>query len=154
MFAAGRGDLASMDYLVAEGASVDAQDRDRDSVLYYAASNAQLEAVHWLLERGADPNPRASRTGHTPLTAAARMATVGPRRDGTDASDYVAIVLALLVGGANPQEMYKKHFRLIRQDSLGRTEIFDLADVHRGIELYDDFGVAWLTPEGRARATR
>lgn len=59
-----------LEYLLAQGANVDATDKLNASALYYAAYHGDLDNVECLLEHGADINIRKSSVG-TPISIAA-----------------------------------------------------------------------------------
>ena len=71
-----RGDLATIDRLVSEGAALDAQDPDGDTPLIKAVCHGSLAAVERLLDRGAAVDARG-RAGYCALHEACRLA---PRR--------------------------------------------------------------------------
>ncbi len=69
--AAVNGDLPSLQRLEARGVDLNAGDYDRRTALHLAASEGQLNAVRYLLERGVAPAP-VDRWGGTPLDDAIR----------------------------------------------------------------------------------
>jgi ankyrin repeat protein len=67
-FAAGRGDLARVKELIAEGYDVNAIDEIGKTPLHYAVNDEQCEVVTYLIEAGADVNAHDEATiGNTPL---------------------------------------------------------------------------------------
>jgi hypothetical protein len=56
--AARQGDIKTMDYLLKEGADVNAKNQNGATALFAAALNGQTEAVKFLLSKGADINAR------------------------------------------------------------------------------------------------
>ena len=81
------------DYLILNGADVNAIGDDGYTVLMAAANQGNLEMLEILLDKGADPNLASPITGETPLHAATSK--------GFSAS-YVDCVKRLLEHGANP----------------------------------------------------
>ncbi len=89
-FAAGDGDLAAVQTLVAEGRDVNATDSDLAlTPLHYAAAGEHIDVVRFLIANGADVNAIDEATaGDTPLGHAAQecslamakvlLATIGP----------------------------------------------------------------------------
>jgi ankyrin repeat protein len=65
------GSLAKVQAAIAEGADIDALDRDRRTPLFYAAGYGATEVVAELIRSGADPNKR-DKNLETPLHFAAR----------------------------------------------------------------------------------
>lgn len=65
--AAGKGDAAAIDLLLARGADVHALDGDGTSPLHRAVQSGSLAAVERLLAAGADPNPRDGKWRSTAL---------------------------------------------------------------------------------------
>lgn len=61
------GHMGLVRYLVERGADVDGVGYSGFTALMAAANQGMVEAVHLLLERGADPNLAAAGTGETPL---------------------------------------------------------------------------------------
>lgn len=86
--AAGRGDVAAVRRLLAEGADVNARTRYGATALFFAADKARLDVVSLLLEKGADPNVKDSFYGATPLDWAMNH-------------DATEVVLLLVQKGAN-----------------------------------------------------
>jgi ankyrin repeat protein len=72
--AAGGGDIAALELLVAHGANPNQSwATDGSATLYAIMQWADTpDGVRWLLEHGADPDPVYARNGETPLHAAAR----------------------------------------------------------------------------------
>lgn len=70
-WAAAQGDVAEMRRLVARGVSPTASDYDGRTALHLAASEAQFEALRYLLQLSKDVNP-LDRWGNTPLDDAMR----------------------------------------------------------------------------------
>ncbi len=66
--AASQGDLDGIRRLLAAGARIDSSDIDGYTPLICAVSADQPEAVSLLLERGADVNRKAEKSGHTALS--------------------------------------------------------------------------------------
>jgi ankyrin repeat protein len=71
MFASGGGHLEIVKYLLAQGANVEAKDKQGRTPLIWAAMRGQLEVVKALLEAGADIN-KTSMFGATPLEYAGK----------------------------------------------------------------------------------
>ena len=69
------GDVAGVERLLAQGASVESRDRDQATPLIAAALGKQLEVAKLLLDRGADVMARNA-GGFTPLHAAAYSGSV------------------------------------------------------------------------------
>jgi hypothetical protein len=68
--AAGRGELKTIEYLLTDGADVNAANDHGETALIRAASHGQAETINLLLERGADPNAKSAE-GMTALIRAA-----------------------------------------------------------------------------------
>lgn len=142
MLAAGGGHNDVVHTLQRHGANLNAVDDDGDSALYYAASRGRVRTLNLLLSLGADPNPRPSVSGETPLTIAAALATpMHPCPPGTSVSDYTTMVLALLKAGANASLMHSKGFVLTRSTERG-LEITPPELVPR-LALTDDWSVSY-----------
>jgi hypothetical protein len=86
--AAGRGDVATVRRLIAEGVDVNARTRYGATALFFAADKAQLGVATLLLEKGADPNVKDTFYGATPLNWAMNH-------------DATEVVLLLVQKGAN-----------------------------------------------------
>lgn len=86
--AANAGDLANVQRLLAEGVSINGQDRFGQTPIYFAARSGMAEVVLWLAKEGADLD-MAQNDGVTPLRIAA-------------ATGHKAAVEALIAAGANP----------------------------------------------------
>jgi ankyrin repeat protein len=54
---ASKGDVAGMEQLLDEGASIDSSDYDRRTALHLATSEGHVPVVELLLRRGANVNP-------------------------------------------------------------------------------------------------
>jgi ankyrin repeat protein len=78
--------------LISEGCDPNQKDKNGWTSLHFAAQEGSLEAVHALLERGADIDVQDS-SGNTPLSEAVFRYT----GDG-------GVVLALLKAGADPEK--------------------------------------------------
>ncbi|KAK7873728.1 hypothetical protein R5R35_013260 [Gryllus longicercus] len=106
--AAERGDAAAVQRFLADGARVDARDKDGNTALHHAASNGRTEVVEILIAKGAAVNRRGLRS-RTPLhcavakgheTIVARLVTAGAKLDSRDADGATAAALAAQGGHA------------------------------------------------------
>ena len=147
MLASGAGRDSSVTLLADAGADIDAVDDDADSVLFYAASNGQKSAVNLLLDLGADPDLPPGSSGWTPLTVAAQLASpLGSERPmNVPPSDFVKILLQLVLAGADPTAMYEAGYLL--QDSS--NAIAPLSKVRQLAAIKDGWTVIYATPEFR-----
>ena len=68
--AAADGDIETMAAMLAEGQDINARDAFGDTALHFAAAAGQMDAIRWLVDRGALPMFRGD-TIHTPLFWAA-----------------------------------------------------------------------------------
>ena len=100
--AARQGDVAKLEQLAAEGASVDAEEGNGFTALMCATSKGQEAAMDALLELGADLE-RRNGTGYTALIIACAMAGSASR----------SLAQRLLDAGADPSQ----------QDAFGRTAL-------------------------------
>ena len=75
-------------YLVGEGATVNAQDRNRATALIYACYNKQSEIVSFLLNHGADPNMQDKYNNTALHIACYNQMTVGVELLLTRGADY------------------------------------------------------------------
>lgn len=147
MLAAGSGNSAAVDALCGLGAAVDAVDNDGDSVLYYAAHKGHYTTVQMLLAQGAEANPRHAASGHTPLTAAAALASpLGQRPADIPSSDFAKIVISLLRAGADPTPMYGAGLMLSKG---GTSEVAPLGHLRQLVEENDHWAVIWVAPNAR-----
>jgi ankyrin repeat protein len=150
------GKLAIAARLLERGASVEETTSDGRTPINVAAWNDQVEAIRWLLERGADPD--GGETGWSALMAAARK-------------NNVEAVKLLLDAGADPerkgtlpwdendktrrtaQEHAEAEGAGAAADALGKRTGKAFASLHRAVEA-DDLGeVQRLLAEG-AKADR
>lgn len=149
MLAAGGGHDGALIVLRGLGADVNAVDDDGDSVLYYAASRGRGKTTGLLLSLGADANPQRRPPGQTPLMVAAILAGPGTRRPpGTSAADFERCVIELLRAGADPTAMYDAGYALQRAAD-GGLEIPSVDRARQAVQGHDDWGVVYVTPEGR-----
>lgn len=123
MMAAGLGRDDCVALLVRAGAEVNDVDADGDSVLFYAASTGHSSTVTLLLSLGADPDPtfgqQPGRISETPLIFAARCAaTLGAdvitSTGASPQTPYNEIVCSLIRAGADPADMYRGGYMLVR----------------------------------------
>lgn len=110
--AAADGNVDGLTTLLGNGVLVDKRDRFGRTALGHAANEGKLEAVQFLLTRGADPNASDAR-GITPLMLAASAASASRCVYGRAKAD-TRLVRALLASGADV------HAR----DERGRTALF------------------------------
>jgi ankyrin repeat protein len=105
-FAASGGQRALADELLAEGARVDFLVGGANA-LHQTARNGSTRMIHWLVERGLDPN-RRSETGWTPLLLATKgghsetaiaLLDVGARPDDPEPVLRMTALLHAAVGG-------------------------------------------------------
>ncbi|KAK7873749.1 hypothetical protein R5R35_013278 [Gryllus longicercus] len=106
--AAERGDAAAVQRFLADGARVDARDKDGNTALHIAASNGRTEVVDILIAKGAavdrlgfglrTPLHCAAAKGHE--TIVARLVTAGAKFDSRDADGATAAALAAQGGHA------------------------------------------------------
>ncbi|KAK7873730.1 hypothetical protein R5R35_013262 [Gryllus longicercus] len=106
--AAERGDAAAVRRFLADGAQVDARDKDGNTALHIAASSGRTEIVDILIAKGAAVDRRGLRA-RTPLHCAAakgheaivaRLVTAGAKLDSRDADDATVATLATQGGHA------------------------------------------------------
>jgi hypothetical protein len=114
------GDLALAERLVADNGSV----LDAGNALHLMTQRGDVDAVRWLLDRGANPNAPAT-LGQGGITALHLAAWHG----------RVQIAMMLLDGGADPALRYKEH----DSDPLGWAEFAGQRDV---VHLLKDRGVS------------
>jgi ankyrin repeat protein len=74
-FAAFQGQVASLEWLVGQGADVHAKRGNGTTPLHDAAQQGQVVSLEWLVGQGADVHAK-SKTGHTPLHVAAKEGQV------------------------------------------------------------------------------
>ena len=84
-----KGSLEDVDLLLKIGASPNARNKKKETILIWAVKHGRPDVVAFLLEAGADPNAKDS-SGHTALMWACRS------------SDYPSTVEILLKYGADP----------------------------------------------------
>ncbi|MHC4924748.1 MAG: ankyrin repeat domain-containing protein [Planctomycetota bacterium] len=109
--AARRGDLASVEQAIVDGADVNAREpSDKETALLRAARMGEIEVVRALLAAGADPD-LGTRLSLTPLHVAAR-------------SGAADVISALIAGGATVD---------VHEDEQGLTPLHDAA-----LELHVD----------------
>jgi tankyrase len=113
-FAAGFGRCEVVDYLLTEGAKVDAQDDGGLIPLHNACSFGHAEVVNVLLKHGADPNARDN-WNYTPLHEAAHKGKVN-------------VCITLLQNGGDP----------VIRNTDGKTP-YDLADISTKAVLSGDY---------------
>ncbi|KAK7873734.1 hypothetical protein R5R35_013266 [Gryllus longicercus] len=106
--AAERGDAAAVRRFLADGAQVDARDKDGNTALHIAASSGRTEVVDILIAKGAAVDRRGLRS-RTPLhcaaakgheTIVARLVTAGAKLDSRDADGATVAALAAQGGHA------------------------------------------------------
>ncbi|GLH10106.1 Palmitoyltransferase Hip14 [Gryllus bimaculatus] len=107
--AAERGDAAAVQRFLADGAPVDARDKDGNTALHIAASSGRTEVVDILIANGAavdrfgfglrTPLHCAAAKGHE--TIVARLVTAGAKLDSRDADGTTAAALA--AQGGHPE---------------------------------------------------
>lgn len=125
--AAGGGDIATLDFLLAHGASPNQPWATDGAATLYAILQWALTSAgaHWLIEHGADPDPVFPENGETPLHVVAR------RWD-------VALAEALVASGADPT----------RKRADGRTA-YAIAELNANHAVAD-----WLLKRGAAGELR
>ncbi|MBB1496151.1 ankyrin repeat domain-containing protein [Propioniciclava sp. MC1595] len=150
MLAAGGGRDSCIDLLNEAGADLQGVDEDGDSVLFYAASKGHKTTVARLLDLGANVNPSPGRSGLTPLTVAAHMASpVGRERPrAIPPSDYARIVVDLVQAGADATAMYHAGYVLQKQTTRG-VEIAPLGQLVQMTTGDNSWSVGFLTEAGR-----
>lgn len=117
--AAGEGDAARVESLLAAGADPNAALESGETALLRAASKGRLEVVRLLLGAGADPNAERE-DGFTPLSVAVFFG-------------HAEVVRALLDGGADPMEKGRLGADSAERWALarGHGEIAELLRSHR-----------------------
>jgi ankyrin repeat protein len=112
-WAAGKGRKEIVELLLANGADVNAKNKDGETPLYLAARDGRMDAVELLLTKGADVNAK-NKDGETPLYLVA----------GDGRKDVVELLLAK---GADVNAKDKDRFpALHRAASRGHKEIVEL----------------------------
>ena len=77
-FAAGNGDIKTVEDLINAGANIHYFDVLQKSALHHAVESGNRHLVHWLIERGADVNSHnAVHAGETPLSLATESGQFG-----------------------------------------------------------------------------
>lgn len=111
--------------LIDWGSDVNAQAKDFSTALHWAALYDDAQPTIWLIEAGAELNPKPKLTSETPLHWASHAGLLGP-------------VEALLSAGANPYNTPKGSHKTPLHEAarMGHIEVVRLF-LHFGMELTD-----------------
>jgi ankyrin repeat protein len=166
--AAREGHVASAVALLDGGADIDQRSGDLSTPLLIATLNGQFDTALELIERGADPN-LASHVDMTPLYAviqtqwAPRSRFPQPRAQDSQTAEYLDVMEALLVAGADPDVRLETHlwymeytFNLLGVDLIGTTAFWRAAyavDVE-ALELLAAYGADPNVPSIRPDVER
>lgn len=144
-YAAARGDLEALEWILAEGGDVDVRNGAGRTPLAEAAKRGRLEAVRTLLDHGAEIDVYDTRSGFTPLHLAAE-------------DNRAAVVRRLLASGANVNARNQWNqtplWQAAWQDWHGNTEVAHTLVAHgAAVDVADDKGHTPLHMAARAGHT-
>jgi hypothetical protein len=117
--AAGKGDIVKVKESLAQGADVNAKDRDGYTPLSWAVGSGRIDAVKFLIEQGADVNAK-ERDGWTPLLSAAKKGYfhIAQLLMEKGADVELAIVGLERYGSSNPAALAGKNWLMQYEASL------------------------------------
>jgi ankyrin repeat protein len=136
--AAGKGDIVAVKESLAQGADVNAKDRDGYTPLSWAVGSGRIDVVKLLIEQGADVNAK-ERDGWTPLLSAAKKGhfQIAQLLIEKGADVEMAIVGLERYGSSNPAALAGKNWLIQYKTSLasqkpapGETSVVRMQEAH------------------------